>query len=343
MNNISIIVPVYNSEEVISRCIESLINQTYTKIEIIIINDGSTDSSGDICDLYSKRDNRVKVIHKINEGVSIARNLGIKESTCEYIIFVDSDDYVSLNMCERLLKKIQGTNYDMVVGGYQRNFTFNNHIKKVQKVSPNISSINSREEFKLHWGNLFSKSLFNAPWGKLYKSVYLKEHKVCFNEDLDCGEDLLFNLDVLGHIDKIGIVNEIVYFYISTENESLSNKYNEKKTTNDKLLYNVTINYLIKQEMLSSKNTVSQIYMRSCFRTFEQILYTNHKLPNKRTLIKEILICRETLEAIDIKECRNMESFIYSLVLHSKSYLIISLFTKIRLLYKTAFRKGLFF
>ena len=107
MEKISIIVPVYNVELYLEKCIESIINQTYTNIEIILVDDGATDSSGNICDLYSKKDSRIKVIHKRNGGLSDARNVGIEKAVGQYLMFVDSDDYIDKTMCEKLYNALK--------------------------------------------------------------------------------------------------------------------------------------------------------------------------------------------------------------------------------------------
>lgn len=119
---ISIIVPVYNVEKYLSQCIESIINQNHKNIEIILVNDGSTDKSGDICDKYSLKDNRIKVIHKKNEGVSIARNTGLKVATGEYIAFVDGDDLVDKDIYTRLINVINNSKYDLVMCRFYRSF-----------------------------------------------------------------------------------------------------------------------------------------------------------------------------------------------------------------------------
>lgn len=344
MSRISIVVPVYNAEKTISRCIDSLLSQTFSDIEIILINDGSTDDSGAICDLYAKRDSRIFVIHKINEGVSKARNLGIEKATSDYILFVDSDDYIKANMCEVLFSAIEHTNYEVVMCGYERSFVFNGNITKTVITLPEVQSIKSIKQYKQNWNELFGKSLFNAPWGKLYKIEYIKENNIFFDESLHCGEDLLFNLEVFSHVHKIAIVNEPFYIYECTEKESLTSKFDAEKDINDRFLYNVTMNYLKKMNMLSlCKHSVAQIYMRSCFRTFEQTLLVENGLntKGKKDYVKSIINCKETLEAIQNKVFKSFESSIYALVLKTKSYFIVSLFTKIRFIYKTFSRKGL--
>lgn len=116
MPNVSIIVPCYKVEQYLRQCVDSLINQTMKDIEIILVDDGSPDKSGEICDEYKAKDNRIKVIHKKNGGVSAARNDGLKVATGEYVVFVDSDDYVPVDAYELLYNKAIETSADMVIG-----------------------------------------------------------------------------------------------------------------------------------------------------------------------------------------------------------------------------------
>ncbi|MGI2294934.1 glycosyltransferase family 2 protein [Paenibacillus sp. GXUN7292] len=346
MSRISIVVPVYNAEETLGRCIDSLLSQTFNDIEIILIDDGSKDNSGEICDTYAKKDSRIFVIHKINEGVSKARNTGIERATSDYILFVDSDDYIKDNMCEVLFNAIEHTNYEVVMCGYERSFVFNGYTTKSVLILPELQAIKSIEQYKKNWVELFKKSLFNAPWGKLYKMDYIKENSIFFNESIHCGEDLLFNLEVFSHIYKIAVVNEPLYIYECTEKESLTTKFDAEKKINDRFLYNITLDYLKKMNMLSLCNhSVAQIYMRSCFRTFEQTLFIENRLTSKekKECVKSIVCCKETLDAIQTNVYKSFESLIYALVLKTRSYFIVSLFTKIRFAYKTFSRKGLKF
>ncbi|MDA3769093.1 glycosyltransferase family 2 protein [Streptococcus thermophilus] len=131
MEKISVIVPVYNVESYLERCINSLLNQTYSNLEIILIDDGSTDRSGQICDQYKNRDEFV-VIHKENAGLGMARNTGLDVATGKYIIFVDSDDYIDNNMIQSLYEEIQKTSSDTCIGGFKRVYANHSDVFKTE-------------------------------------------------------------------------------------------------------------------------------------------------------------------------------------------------------------------
>ena len=131
---ISVIVPVYNVEQYLERCVDSIINQTYKNLEIILVNDGSTDNSGQLCDELAKKDSRIRVIHKENGGVSEARNFGVKEISGEYVIFIDSDDYINKRMINVLYSQIKLEEADVSVCGVM-NVYENNHIPQARNIN----------------------------------------------------------------------------------------------------------------------------------------------------------------------------------------------------------------
>ena len=204
MNNaqydISIIVPVYNVENYINECIDSILNQTFGKFELILVDDGSKDSSGIICDEYSKKDKRIRVIHKINGGLSSARNVGIDNSSGKYITFIDSDDYISENYIKILYTSIKYNQADIAMVGLKK-FKLND--KKIEyKLNREISILNSEQclqnlycgewtNFVTACGSLYKKDLFNNirfPEGKLNEDLfiihrlYLESKKVVYND-----------------------------------------------------------------------------------------------------------------------------------------------------------------
>lgn len=215
---ISIIIPVYKAEKYINRCLDSIIAQTYTNWEAILIDDGSPDSSGAICDEYATKDTRFKVIHQRNEGVSSARNRGIEMAEGEWITFVDSDDYVEENYISDLQKGIipgpclviQGHNL-LVNGHIHRTITFNNEIV-------------TRNEFSKLLGK---KRIFEYghSCAKLYNKEIIKKGNITFNNKLSYSEDLIFMLEYIYYCNSVNYISNANYNYISNIS-SLSNRYN---------------------------------------------------------------------------------------------------------------------
>lgn len=164
----SIIVPIYNEEENIKRCIDSLINQTYENLEIILLNDGSTDNTKDIIDSY--KDKRIKKVHKTNSGIGDTRNKGIEMSTGDYIMFVDSDDFIELDCVETLVKKLEKDKVDLVIS----NYFLDTKSKTYEIKFPNLGKTSLKEE-----PDMLSK-INLAPWNKIYKSELFKKTDNCF-------------------------------------------------------------------------------------------------------------------------------------------------------------------
>lgn len=225
---ISIITPVYNAEKYIKRCIESVCNQTYTNIEHIIVNDGSTDATPDICDELARKNNKIKIIHKKNEGVSKARNVGIELATGDYILFADADDWLENSMCEKMLDVAIKTNSDIVMCEYYNFYEksqFREHIK-LEKIS-NISFTELIGNDKKNYGGF--------PWNKLIKTNKIKKK---FNENIHFYENLLFFLENFDAKTSYQVLLEPLYNYCINENSAVhSKKFNPKKiTTMDALL-----------------------------------------------------------------------------------------------------------
>lgn len=218
---ISIIVPVYNSEKTLHRCVESLVAQTYKEIEIVLVMDGPTDSSLDIGKSFEQQDSRVRVLLKENEGVSKARNYGLSFAKGEYIQFVDSDDYIETNMCEKLMESVDKTGAQMALCGYHHLF-LNRDIKKVAKQGSYVLK-DSPQMFL----ELYESGYLNMPWNKLFKKELIAQG---FNEELSLGEDLLFNLKYMENVIQLTIVEEPLYYYIQQNGQdSLSTKRREDK------------------------------------------------------------------------------------------------------------------
>jgi len=226
---ISVIVPVYNVEKYLERCIESILNQTYKNIEIIIVDDGSVDNSSYICEKYKKVDNRVKVFHKNNEGVSSARNLGLKQSTGKYILFVDSDDYLDINMIQKLYYNITKHNVDISICEY---YLVEENKSIVQKKNSIFNQILNKEQFYdfILKDNAFGGYLFN----KLIKRELFYNHNnmLLFNENIHICEDLTFLCEICQNINKVYYTTETLYYYVQRSDSALSSIYSKKQLSN---------------------------------------------------------------------------------------------------------------
>ena len=228
---ISIIVPVYNSEKYIKRCIDSIIKQTYQNFELIIINDGSTDNSLKIInDNYSKYKN-IKIINQTNSGVSKSRNKGIEIAKGKYICFVDSDDYIDSNLIYNLLN--QNNDYDWILSGIY-DYNENKLIKQI-KYKDNSLNLNDINDFII----FHSQPLLTSPVAKLYKRDIIIKKQLKFNVDLSFGEDRDFNYRYAQHIDKIKLISSIGYYYEQNNPFSLSKQLYSYKLKNDCLYWNL--------------------------------------------------------------------------------------------------------
>ena len=223
---VSIIVPVYNVEKYVEKCIGSLISQTEKEIEIIIINDGSQDTSGKLCDSLASTDKRIRVIHSENMGVSIARNIGIREARGEWISFVDGDDYARPDMIETLLKKSYEADYDVIIADYYVEGA--NHEKRIEYFFHDecVFSNESKKELiqASVLGNVKNTTTVGVPWAKIYARDFLVDKGLTFLEGLKRMQDMIFNIHVFKHARSIKYVHSPVYYY-RTRNDSVVNKY----------------------------------------------------------------------------------------------------------------------
>jgi glycosyltransferase involved in cell wall biosynthesis len=223
MPKVSIIVPVYNTQRYLHECIKSLINQTYKDIEIILVDDGSTDKSGSICDGYAKQDKRVKIFHISNCGLAHARNIGIDNVTGEYILFQDSDDYIELNMIKEMVNEAHKNNSDLIICGYRKFFEKPEKVI-IEKCYNKINYLN-RKDFLNDFYKYFPISS-NTAWGKLYNTKTIKENEIKFIKGLSLIEDLMFNSKYYSKIDRIIVLNNVYCNYRQVK-DSLAHKFTE--------------------------------------------------------------------------------------------------------------------
>lgn len=213
---ISVIVPIYKAEKVIARCIESVIAQEYLDWELILVDDGSPDRSGEICDEYALKDERIRVVHKQNEGASQARNRGIRIAKGEYISFIDSDDYVAPNY---LSDFVQDPQCDFEIQGFTHIYPQSNRVVQSPSVSGRFSIC---EMFSL--SSLWY--LVKGPCCKLFRRIILEENDILFPKEFSYGEDEIFVLEYLSHCSNSVYVHAASnYFYTHDNEESLTHRF----------------------------------------------------------------------------------------------------------------------
>lgn len=207
MPEISVIVPVYNVEKYLNRCINSILAQTFTDFELILVDDGSTDNSPKICDEYAKNDHRVVVIHKENGGVSSARNMGLKYAASEYVTFIDADDEV---LDTYLMNLYKYNEYDYVVSGAVHKYiNENNNLIKENATHFDDSKGTHINELPK---DFFYNGIIHPCWGKLYKREIIIKNNIKF-QSVRCSEDSLFNLQYLPYASSWKLINKQNYIY----------------------------------------------------------------------------------------------------------------------------------
>lgn len=246
---ISIIIPVYNMEKYIDRCIQSCISQTYQNFQLILVDDGSTDSSGAICDRYAESDRRIICIHKANGGVASAKNTGISVAKGEYITFVDSDDYIDADYLSCLMENAETS--DMVIAGLR--FLEDNGIRVYAEMNLQENVVFSREQFREKLWGLLDLDGLNFHVAKLYKRSIVSEHGLRFTDFKKTGgDDTVFNFDFLEKANTVTVVNRNIYNYISYTN-STSNRYDPNKWGRGKVLDSIITQKCLDMRILSDE------------------------------------------------------------------------------------------
>ena len=271
---ISVIVPVYNVEQYLERCIDSIINQTYKNLEIILVNDGSTDNSGQLCDELAKKDDRIRVIHKKNGGLSDARNVGVDEAKAELIGFIDSDDYIDEDMYELLINNLKAANADLSMCGH---YDVYNNVLEAQVVDKKTWELSPQEAIKMV---MEAKILSVTAVNKLYKKSLFSELKFEIGK---IAEDAFIMIKLLDKCNKIVATNEKKYYYVHRENSITTQKFSLK-------FLNVIEAYEQNKEIILEKypelKEVAQMRMNwAYFYVLDRLLldkdYNDKKLENK--------------------------------------------------------------
>lgn len=327
---VSIVLPVYNVEEYIEECLESILKQTYHNIEVILIDDGSNDNSGKICDFFAQKDNRIKVIHKKNEGVSEARNIGIKESTGDYITFVDPDDWIVNNAIEKMVNAIQNTNAEAAFCRFIIDIIPEEMRYLYQPISKKEG--NGIDAVTYMFDSLAYGTMV---WNKLFKRDAIFKTDVDyikFDKSLKCGEDQVWLVSVIKSLVKVCFLPDELYFWRVREGSAFrNNEISDIKISDiqaqemtlemlderNKYLFSLVFRrtyekiyqYLVVAYLNNQKDYYSILKMYEKKYTFKWLI--NGKRPIKRK-IKQLLIIMFMMLKVDkalIKKMTNIELY----------------------------------
>ena len=303
---ISVIIPVYNDEKTLTRCVRSIIMQDYRPLQIVLVDDGSTDGSPEICDKFSSAPNRgdleLLVLHKENGGASSARNAGIEMAAGPYIAFVDSDDMILPEYFSDLMRLQQDEKgYGHVCCGF-KSLRYGNK-SYLFSSKEDISSADRRDYMEL-----FEKIMVQSPCQRLYKTDIIKQNHIRMRTSLSKGEDLLFNLLYFDSLDntKIGILNKANYIYDDRNGDSLSHCYREDLLSINTLLSKEIKKYLIKWDVFDQKSKTK--YYNHVFYYYSFVLDNTFHPDCQWSLLKKIRYNNAVLRRRPFKEALRQSS-----------------------------------
>lgn len=322
---VSIVIPIYNVEKYLRKCIDSILNQSFKDFEIILVNDGSTDSSLYICNEYIKKDKRIKLINKANGGSSSARNAGLNVAKGKYISFIDPDDCINENYFNIFINKAEMNNCDVIVSGYR---IVPNNIDIIP--SYKLNTVLKGTDFILSSHNVHSKNELCFAWRYLYKLKLIKENEIIFNEKIFIGEDVAFNLEVLVNANKVMAISDILYYYtVNNPTSLMRNKF--KPNLESSLIKQYEKRYYIskKYNLINDKKykiDMSNYYINSIYRMMVNNLRNNESC-NFEKEIKRVSnneMFRESVKNLGFKyKCCNFKEYIFYLALKFKVYPVL--------------------
>lgn len=323
MAKLSVIVPVYNVENYLRRCLDSILQQTYKDIEIIVVDDGSIDDSAQIIKQYVEENSNIIAIYSSNKGVSHARNLGIQHSNGEYIIFVDSDDYILPTFCEKML---QYTQYDLVICHYERK----DYCPKT------ANQLGLESNILVNFPNfliLFESKLLNPPVCRLYSRDLIS---VFFDENLEYGEDLLFNIEYVKNCSRIKLLDDVLYYYEYNPN-SITSTYQEKRVAEIK---KVTYKCLDVVTEIFGKNInyhfIVEYYFVCQYVLLQQLIFSKqYSFKEKRRFVKDALAKFDAWLMTERKKVSFKSSTIklFSMFLNMKNPLLLIIFVQMQIFF----------
>lgn len=310
---VSIIVPIYNAEQYLRRCVDSILNQEYTDYELLLVNDGSTDASGDICEEYGDRDPRVIVIQKENTGVSDSRNRALDRARGKYLQFLDSDDWITPDATRLFVRAAEEYGCDMVISDFYRVVG--------ERLSPKgdieEEGVLTREEFAAHMMENPADFYYGVLWNKLYRRDIVEEHNLRMDTDINWCEDFMFNLEYIRYAKVFYALHAPIYYYVKRKGSLASQGINISKTVKMKLnvfeYYNNFYKHVLEEEDYE-KNRL-QVYRFFIDAAGDgtvppSILPGSKKLGDERVFVNTEILQAEGLAGEDYRKRKLLEHYL---------------------------------
>lgn len=325
----SVIIPVYNVESYLSRCIDSLLAQNYVDLEILLIDNGSKDQSGQICEDYAAQFSNITAYHIPNKGVGSARNFGLSKAKGDFICFVDADDYLVGNLFSDVESQLD-SQLDLLVFSYYNSIEKNlSEIDRSAKILPTEGK-KDKSDFIALFQELFLTDMMYTVWNKIYRREFLEEHQIVF-ESYELGEDVRFNLNVYQHVNAVLLVKSCYYVYISGRIDSAMGQYNPNR-----MKYQLEELGKVDQLMISwnshDDQFIDQIKARILMSNIQNISKQKMSLSKKRHYVE--VLCRNQEMIALLKKATSPLHPLVRRLLHFRMYLTVIFLKKLQTLIK---------
>ena len=325
----SVIIPVYNVENYLSLCIDSLLAQNYVDLEILLIDNGSKDQSGQICEDYAAQFSNITAYHIPNKGVGSARNFGLSKAKGEFICFMDADDYLVGNLFSDVESQLD-SQLDLLVFSYYNSIEKNlSEIDRSAKILPTEGK-KDKSDFIALFQELWLTDMMYTVWNKIYRKEFLEEHQIVF-ESYELGEDVRFNLNVYQHVNAVLLVNSCYYVYISGRIDSAMGQYNPNR-----------MNYQLEElgkvdQLMISWNShddqfIDQIKARILMSNIQNVSKQKMSLSKKRHYVE--VLCRNQEMIALLKKTTSPLHPLVRRLLHLRMYLTVIFLKKLQTLIK---------
>lgn len=325
----SVIIPVYNVENYLHRCINSILTQEYTDLEILLIDNGTKDGSGTLCDDYAERFSNIKSYHIPNNGVGSARNFGLAKAQGEFICFVDADDYLVGNLFSDMENQL-GSELDLLVFSYYNSLEKNlSETTRTAKILP-IEGKKDRNQFIALFTELFLSDMMYTVWNKIYRREFLKEHLITF-EQYELGEDVRFNLNVFECVHKVSFSKTCYYVYVSGRTGSAMGQYNPYRMSYQ-LEELEKVDQLMTGWDIHDDQFIDQIKARILMSNIQNISNQKMSLSKKRHYVE--VLCRNQEMIALLKKATSPLHPLVRRLLHFRMYLTVIFLKKLQTLIK---------